>query len=232
MPRASRLYDALGQDYATRGGRERGTLRTVLVDGLVQFTGDPRAVMRWTIDRFCDDIFLRYPAKLVGWPPRVPFTNLSKLPMPTSTVNVLLRRWEKGILRWEMPTAGEISAAREDARNAAPGPLFPEQTARHGRNDFGRQRDRPTVDSAKYPPRHVRNGPKSSRGIDDTDEEIEDSPEDGVRTAEGGGVCDRSRLESFSDVDEIEDADTVWGTRERRLVSGELAEDPIEYFSD
>ncbi|KAH9890422.1 hypothetical protein C8Q73DRAFT_652493 [Cubamyces lactineus] len=234
MPRASHLRDAMGEGYATRAGRERGTLRAVLSDGLVAFTGDPRATMRWTVDRFCNDVFLRYPAKLVGWPPRIPFANLSSLSMPTSTVNTLLRLWEKGILRWEAPTSDELAAAKEDAKNAAPSPLIPDRTVRCGRNDIGKRRKRPTVDSVRFPPRYTRDGPKSLRRTEDeSEDEIED--EVSVRASGRAGQCSSASLDSMSryDNDEIEDADSVWGTSSRRRpLSGMLEEDPIDYFTD
>ncbi|KAI0323634.1 hypothetical protein GY45DRAFT_1332398 [Cubamyces sp. BRFM 1775] len=229
MPRASRLRDALGESYATRSGRERGTLRTVLTDGLVEFTGDPRATMRWTVYRFYKDIFLRYAANLVGWPPHIRFENLSKVSMPTSTVNVLLRRWEKGVMRWETPTPEELDAAAADWRTASPSPLFPEETVRYGRNDIGKQRERPTVDSARFPPRYVRDGAKSGRRIDSEDE-LEGG--DGERGMGGAGAREGSSSSLYTDGDEIEDADAAWGAREHRPRGGELADDPIDEFSD
>ncbi|KAH9889285.1 hypothetical protein C8Q73DRAFT_793501 [Cubamyces lactineus] len=182
MPRASRLRDALGEGYATRGGRERGTLRAVLTDELVEFTRDPCATMRWTVDRFYKHIFLRYSAKLVGWPPHIWFENLSKVSMPTSTVNFLLQCWEKGVMRWETPTSDEMAAAAADWRKASPSPLFSEQAVRYGRNDIGKHCKRPMVDCVRFPPCYARDGPKNSDETEDADAAwgVYEQPEDPI----------------------------------------------------
>ncbi|KAJ3008681.1 hypothetical protein NUW54_g3063 [Trametes sanguinea] len=202
MPRASRSRDALGACYATRHGRERGMLRVVITDGLVEITGDPSGKMYWTMEGFCQFIFLAYGVKLVGWLPHIRFTNLSNC--STKDIQALLEAWEQRRMRWERATAAEIAAAREHPRNACPGHRFPDPLARGGRNDIGKHRKRPTIDSTRFPPRYIRDGPKSQRYID-SDEEAE----------------------------AIEDA-SIWDPPRRPagLARGELAEDPIESFSD
>ncbi|KAL7284865.1 hypothetical protein ACG7TL_002178 [Trametes sanguinea] len=216
MPHASkrRVRDALGAGYATRHGRERGMLRVVITDGLgvthrdrrtVEITGDARGRMRWTIEGFCRFVFLAYGVKLIGWPPHIKFANLSRDSISTRDIQELLDAWETGRMRWAKATAAEIVAARENPLNACPGRRFPDPRPRSGgRNDVGKHRKRPTVDSARFPPRYVRDGPKSQRYID-SDEEME----------------------------AIEDAG-IWDTPSRPagLARGELADDPIESFSD
>ncbi|KAJ3005184.1 hypothetical protein NUW54_g4457 [Trametes sanguinea] len=170
MPRSGRLRDALGQGYATRISRERGMLRIVITDGLVAATGDPRATMRWTFKAFCKFVFLAYGVKLVGWPPHIKFVNLSNSSMKTADFRELLEAWESGAMRWEAATPGELLAAKHDARNAVQA-RYPDPRPSGGRNDVGKRRERPTIDSAKYPPRYIRDGPKSQRYID-SDEEM------------------------------------------------------------
>ncbi|KAJ2974932.1 hypothetical protein NUW54_g11813 [Trametes sanguinea] len=166
MPRASKLGDALGVGYATRIGRERGTLRTVITDGLVEITGDPRGKMHWTVEGFCRFVFLVYGVKLLGWPPHIRFANLSDPSIPTRHIRQLLDAWEHRRMRWARATVGEITAAREDPRNACPGCRFPDPRLRGGRNDIGKHRERPTIDSTRFPARYARDGPKSRRYID------------------------------------------------------------------
>lgn len=165
--------------------------------------------MRWTQNGFCYAVFLRYGAKLVGWPIGIDFANLSKVSWPTATVHAILAAWESSEMRWEAISLGERMAAMEDPRNACPGPLFQDPISRGQRNDVGKRRDRPAVDSSKYPPRYVRDGPKSARRVD-TD----------------------SEPESEGEVEEIEDADEFWGpvARPSRVARGELADDLIESF--
>ena len=81
--------------------------------------------------------------------------------------------------------------------------------------DIGKQRERPTVDSARFPPRYVRDGPKSGRWVDSGDER-------GMGC--GAGACEGSSSGPSSDSDEIEDADAAWAREE--------PEDPIDDFSD
>ncbi|OSC96577.1 hypothetical protein PYCCODRAFT_1377310 [Trametes coccinea BRFM310] len=207
MPRSGRLRDALGVHYATRIGRERGMLRTVITDGLVAITSDPRATMHWTRWTFFRFVFLAYGVKLVGWPQEIPFVNLSHKSMTSTNIRALLDAWASGQMRWVEATPRELLAADHDSRNACPGPRFRVQAPHPpgGRNDIGKRRERPTIDSAKFPPRYVRDGPKSRRYIDSDEEK-----------------------------DDIEDADD-WGAVSGQrvgLARGEPAEDPIESFSD
>ncbi|CDO72598.1 hypothetical protein BN946_scf184985.g17 [Trametes cinnabarina] len=163
----------------------------------VEITQDPRATMHWTIQRFCDFVFLAYGVKLVGWPSHIKFVNLSDVSMSTACIRALLNAWERGKMRWAKATPGELAAARENARNACPGPLFqdPLSCPRGGRNDVGKHRERPTVDSAKYPPWYTRDGPKSQRYIDSNEvEEIENADDWGMPHPHAG-MAEGERLE-------------------------------------
>ncbi|OSC99653.1 hypothetical protein PYCCODRAFT_1438017 [Trametes coccinea BRFM310] len=161
--------------------------------------------MHWTFWTFCRFVFLAYGVKLVGWPPRINFVNLSSKSITSADIRALLDAWESGRMHWAVATSDELLAAENDARNACPGPRFQPPRPAGGRNDIGKRRERPTIDSVKFPPRYARDGPKSQRYID-----------------------------SDKEMDDIENADD-WGTMAGRpvgLARGELAEDPIESFSD
>ncbi|KAL1947146.1 hypothetical protein VTO73DRAFT_14107 [Trametes versicolor] len=250
MGRANRLRDALGDGYANRNAREKGMVRTVLTDGLgkllpictevlklcthiadeltramaVEFSGYPRAEMRWTQGGFCSDIFLGLGAKLVGWPRGVPFVNLSDTSITTRHIRALLHAWAAGDMQWRANTLGERLAAAEHPRNACPGPRFQDAIPRGGRNDVGKRRAprRPTANLVKYPPRFVRDGPKSGRRVD-TDDEDEGEGEGGSAVPEGA-----SELEGLEEIEDVGD----WELPRRRVVRGELPEDPIDSFSD
>lgn len=182
-----------------------------LTRATVEFSGNPRAEMRWTQGGFCSDIFLGLGAKLVGWPSGVPFVNLSDTSISTRHIRALLHTWASGDMEWRANTLGERLAAAEHPRNACPGPRFQDAIPRGGRNDVKKRRARPTVDSVKYPPRFVRDGPKSGRRVD-TDDEDESGEE----------------LEGLEEIEDVGD----WEPPRRGVVRGELPEDPIDSFSD
>ncbi|KAM5541152.1 hypothetical protein V8D89_005081 [Ganoderma adspersum] len=163
--------------YATNAGYARGTLRGLLDGGVRTFSGDDHAKMRWTAEAFRDYVFLLYRAKLPGWPPHIPFCNLSgpgaPSPLQMYELITLIRR---GVLRFEEATPEEIAAARLDVAIAAPSPLFRAPLPDVARRDIGSRRPRFDTNGDVIPPRHERNGPKSAAWIG---EEVEDSEAEG-----------------------------------------------------
>ncbi len=86
--------------------------------------------------------------------------------------------------------------------------LFELPVTRNCRSNLNQHWARPMIDPVKFPPRFVRNGPKSARGVDSDSEDEEDSA-----------------------VSEIEDADEYWvpvAPLKKRY--HELEEDPITQF--
>ncbi|RDX46278.1 hypothetical protein OH76DRAFT_1356356 [Lentinus brumalis] len=150
--------------YCSNANAERGLLREVLDMDIVYKTGDPGAEMRWVVLAFQHDIVLFYGIILVGWPRAVVFQNPSK--MRLTVVRQLLSRFEQGRLYFRRATPGEIFAAQESMYNAAPCVRFALPTVRNCRSNLNQHWHRPTIDSTKFPPRFVRNGPKSARGVD------------------------------------------------------------------
>ncbi len=207
--------------YTTKASAERGLLREVIdmdigmyirrySTGLhvrltlltVYKTGDPRAQMRWEALAF-QELVVFYGIVLRGWPPRVTFQNPSK--MSIFVIRYLLELFEFGYLYFRRATPGELFAARESIYNAVPCLLFKLPTIRNCRSNLNQHWARPTIDPVKFPPRFVRNGPKSARGVDRESEDEEDVT-----------------------VSEIEDADEYWGpVAPLRKRYDELPEDPI-----
>ncbi|TFK77811.1 hypothetical protein K466DRAFT_592983 [Polyporus arcularius HHB13444] len=99
--------------------------------------------------------------------------------MRIAVVRELLELFEQGRLYFRKATPGEIFAAQESLYNAAPGVRFAVPAVRNCRRNLNQHWKRPTIDPVKFPPRFVRNGPKSARGVD-TDED-----QDGVENADG-----------------------------------------------
>ncbi len=219
-------------NYTTRASAERGLLREVidmdigkyhivlfpkplgssmlafivLTSLTVYKTGDPGAQMRWEALAF-QDLVLFYGIILYGWPPRVTFQNPSK--MPISVIRYLLQLFEFGYLYFRRGTPGELLAAGESIYNAVPSLLFKLPITRNCRSNLNQHWARPKIDPVKFPPRFVRNGPKSARGVG----------------------TDVSEEESDSGVSEIEDADEYWGPVEPlKQRYHELEEDPITEF--
>lgn len=129
--------------------------------------------MLWEAEAFRKYVFLRYCVYLMGWPRDIEFRNPSK--MSVREILRLLQLFEERRLRFRRATAGEIFAARESVYNAAPAIRFPVPGPRTCRRDMKQRRERPTVDAGKYPPRYVRDGPKSKRWIGDSTDEEEGS---------------------------------------------------------
>ncbi len=129
--------------------------------------------MRYTAKAFRDEVLFPYHAKLPGWPPHIPFRNLSGRGAPSlPEIRELTSLVRRGVLRFEEATADEIDAARLDVANAVPGPLFPAPLPDVARRDIGSRKPRFDSNGEVIPTRCERNGPKSAAWIG---EEVEDS---------------------------------------------------------
>ncbi|KAM5541512.1 hypothetical protein V8D89_004702 [Ganoderma adspersum] len=159
--------------YSSNAGYTRGTLRGLFNSDLRTFSGDDHANMRYTAEAFLKDVALPYSAKLPGWPPHIPFCNLSGRGAPSQAeMRELISLILRGVLRFEEATPEELDAARLDIANAVPSPLFRPPLPDVARRDIGSRKPRFDSDGGVIPPRHERNGPKSVAWID---EEVEDS---------------------------------------------------------
>ena len=121
---------------------------------------------------------IRYGVLLVGWPPDVPFWNLSSQGGPTTKQ---MRRI-LGLLAANPPrlyftraTEEQLRMVRLASSGILPSTLHPESPPlpNFGRSNIGRQHTRYDEDGNEITPRHIRNGPKSGKVI-------EEEPEDEV----------------------------------------------------
>ena len=120
----------------------------------------------------------RYGVLLIGWPPDVPFWNLSSQGCPTAKQ---MRRI-LGLLTADPPrlyftraTGEQLRMVRLASSGILPSTLHPECTPlpNFGRRDIGRRHTHYDEDGNEITPRHVRDGPKSGKVI-------EEEPEDEV----------------------------------------------------
>lgn len=189
--------------------------------------GDPYALMFFASAKFRDEIFLAYGAKLIGWPADIEFINPSDMKNPTAKVRALLDAWADGTMRWAWASQDEFIAGLYDIRSACPGPHFPNPIPKGGRNDVGKRRARASdAEADKYPPRFVRDGPKSFRFVS---EEMEEGlwP---VTTWASIGMMLITQGEQEHVEDVAREASASTSPAGQLYWHGELPEDPIESF--
>ncbi|KAI1781997.1 hypothetical protein LXA43DRAFT_958016 [Ganoderma leucocontextum] len=75
--------------YSDRRGYVRGHLREDVDNKLREVTGDDEAGMYWTLEDYIESVVLQHGIKLVGWPPDIPFQNLSNIRGGVSTLTHL-----------------------------------------------------------------------------------------------------------------------------------------------
>lgn len=143
---------------------------------IVAITGDPKALMWWTLSRYCTCIVLRYGVRLVGWPEGMKFSNPSSKDdsaggeeSKCGRVQTLLQLLEDGKLKFVKASAAFMCAARESPYNVCPGgPVrVADVLPRASRSDFGARRPRPKTDKPGTQPRYIRCGPKTPRRVGD-----------------------------------------------------------------
>ncbi|KAM5536393.1 hypothetical protein V8D89_009932 [Ganoderma adspersum] len=71
--------DTVGPNYARREGEVKGGTRKSMNDTVASMSGIPGSKMRWTLKAYLKYVFLALRIKLVGWPPDIPFMNLSDI---------------------------------------------------------------------------------------------------------------------------------------------------------
>ncbi|OJT03143.1 hypothetical protein TRAPUB_6279 [Trametes pubescens] len=138
---------------------------------------DPKVSMRWTVSGLCEDIYLKHCLKLVGWPEGVYFTDLSNV-TGLARISKLVSALRSGELTFEPISQAEYDAAKLNPLLAAPTHLNYGLTPNLGRDDIGKRRGSSKVDPEVYPPRHVRDGPKSDKWVSKEAEERAELPEE------------------------------------------------------
>ncbi|EIW51259.1 uncharacterized protein TRAVEDRAFT_54721 [Trametes versicolor FP-101664 SS1] len=173
------LGKTIGTTYARREIAMRGEVRQGLTQKLVTRVGhrDPKVSMRWTVSGLCEDIYLKHRLKLVGWPEGVYFTDLSDV-TGLARISKLMSALRSGDLTFEPISQAEYDAAKLNPLLAAPTHLNYGLTPNLGRNDIGKRRGSSKVDPERYPPHHVRDGPKSDKWVSKEAEARAELPEE------------------------------------------------------
>ena len=154
-------------------------MRALLTNLAGDITHDPDANMQWS--NYFRNIITRYQVAIEGWPPTVPFMNLSKASNSFSQLEMLLRKWEMGSTYWKELSAEEYeSLRRERNEQLESGEL--EEPSRRTRSDKGKKRARrPTNNNSRQSKKY-----KSAETVDDEDdsdqEEIGSSANPGANT--------------------------------------------------
>ena len=178
-------------------------------------SGIPGQKMRWTLRTYWKFVFLALRLKLVGWPPDIPFMNLSDL-SGFARISRIATLWDSGRMYFAPVSDAEYLAALNDPYSCAPAPLHCGLAPDLGRCDIKKRKYRPKTDPLNLRKgRYVRNGPKSARWVSQMAE----------RRAEGKELAS-DPITNFSD--EESPARKRQKTRQQR---GELepeSEDPIE----
>ncbi|PIL34741.1 hypothetical protein GSI_03522 [Ganoderma sinense ZZ0214-1] len=89
-----------------------------------ELTRDDEAGMYWMVEDYIESVVLQHGLKLVGWPPDIPFQNLSNIRGGVSALMHLEYRWESGILRFAQMMEDEHLTASVNTEHLAPAPKF------------------------------------------------------------------------------------------------------------
>ncbi len=100
------------------------TLSTVwqlLTTTLGRLTGIEDANLSYSEKLYAKNTVIRDGWKLCGWPKKIPFKDFNSIRGGNAALRTLLRRWRKGVLRFERATLEDIEAARRDPSAVRPG---------------------------------------------------------------------------------------------------------------
>ncbi|KAI1783734.1 hypothetical protein LXA43DRAFT_902946 [Ganoderma leucocontextum] len=151
--------------YSDRRGYVRGHLREDVDNKLREVTGDDEAGMYWTLEDYIESVVLQHGVKLIGWPPDIPFQNLSNIRGGAPVLTHLEHLWESGILKFVRITEDERLAASLNAKHLAPAPKCAHRKCPGGREDIGRGRYRYRTNPYGLPLRHPKTGPKTPKYV-------------------------------------------------------------------
>ncbi|KAI0323412.1 hypothetical protein GY45DRAFT_1332566 [Cubamyces sp. BRFM 1775] len=178
--------------YARRELQMRGILRKSMAEVLVLLTGDANACMRWTPKGFFKKIYVEYGLELVGWPPDEVFADPSKL-TGFRRISTLLVLWQTGVMHFRRVELNKAARNARKPEDVAPSPRNEGVPPKLGRSDLKKRYGRKKVDAQRFPPRYVRNGPKSEKWVtaeaearaarDDSDVHGREDPSDPIQSA-------------------------------------------------
>ncbi|KAI0323239.1 hypothetical protein GY45DRAFT_1207655, partial [Cubamyces sp. BRFM 1775] len=150
--------------YARRELWMRGVLRKSLNEALVSLTGDACARMHWTLKGYHRKIYVEYGLELVGWPQGEIFADLSEV-TGSKRISTLLVLWETGLMFFSRVELDKPARAARTPEDVAPSMLNAGVPPKLGRSDLKKRYGRKKVDPMRFPPRYVRNGPKSEKWV-------------------------------------------------------------------
>lgn len=128
--------------------------------------------MCYTIEGYAETIVCTYGLKLVGWPEKVNFADLSRVRGGCKTLLILLELWKSDTLKFEPASELERLNAALDPTSVAPAEEYVHRKPYAGRSDIGRARYRwKTNPDGLKPLRRAKDGPKSDPWVVDSDEE-------------------------------------------------------------
>lgn len=132
--------------------------------------------MCYTIEGYAGTIVCTYGLKLVGWPEKVNFADLSRVRGGRRTLEHLLKLWNNDTLKFEPASELERLNAALDPTSVAPAKEYVHCKEYGGRNDIGRARYRwKTNPDGLKPLRRAKDGPKSDKWVVDSDDEASGS---------------------------------------------------------
>ncbi|KAI0323215.1 hypothetical protein GY45DRAFT_1376488 [Cubamyces sp. BRFM 1775] len=120
IPRPRQPHDNL----LSNRNRIRAGLRVTFNGGLRELTGIKDAHVSYPVRKYARLVVLRYGHKFVGWPPGIPFRNLSKIPGGIRTLAVLQDAWDRGTLRFEVATKEDLEEAARSPVSVHPNPAL------------------------------------------------------------------------------------------------------------
>ncbi|KAI9057440.1 hypothetical protein FKP32DRAFT_1571061 [Trametes sanguinea] len=151
--------------YVRRELWMRGKLRRLMAEAIASLIGSPSATsMRWTLKGYYKKIYVEYGLRLVGWPADEIFADLSKI-TGFLRISRLLILWEAGLMRLERVSLDKHERAAQRPEDVAPSPRHHGLPPKLGRSDLKRRWGSSKIDSAKFPARYVRDGPKSAKWV-------------------------------------------------------------------
>ncbi|KAM5541992.1 hypothetical protein V8D89_004302 [Ganoderma adspersum] len=157
------VSDTVGPNYARREGELKGGTRKSMDATVASMSGIPGSKMRWTLKAYLKYVFLALRIKLVGWPPNIPFMNLSDI-TGLARLSRITTLWESGRMYFAPVTDEEYLAALENPLTCSPSPLHFGLAPDLGRCDIKKRKYRPKTDPLSLRKgRYIRNGPKSAR---------------------------------------------------------------------
>ena len=192
----------------------------------------PGARMSWTIAGYAAHVVGDLGLVLLGWPPDVVFTNLSKI-TGLARIQRLYARWKRGAMRFVRVADLQPGEAESDPLLEAIARAGIQLARRLPRCDTGGHRSHPISNPYNLPTRYPPGAPKSAEWVTaEAEAQAEAGPASPAST---------SRSDPLSDFDESEAASLPFipsartfaqRARRGRRHGEELPEDPIDEFPE